>query len=156
MRYHPSAELRIRGRYTQRRVSNTAPPRPTTLIAVDVFLNGEGDRPYLLIVDSGATVTFLRRNVASDLQLPLLSAQPISVVGQTVRPMVEVYRLDLLELRAENWGPVYPPRGMPFEVVAADLDPLLDCDGLLGMDFLSQFPVMALEQGETPYLLLRL
>ena len=94
------------------------------LIHVTAHVNGEG--PFTLLVDTGATLTSLYRPVADRLDLPTVGATRIH--GLVGREIHELMAVDSLSLSNRDLGPlrvaVIPPR------------PDTTSHGILGMDVL--------------------
>lgn len=104
-------------------------------LLVPVYINGEG--PFDLVLDTGATLTCLDREIADRLELP--QARGVAGVGVGVggSGQMRLVRVDSLRVGAA--------RSAELMVCALDLQHTgsigVEMDGLLGLNFLRSFRV---------------
>ncbi|WP_144080428.1 aspartyl protease family protein [Gloeobacter kilaueensis] len=111
---------------------------PPGLIAFDAYINGQG--PFNLILDSGATINFISERVAQKLRLPTRSlmrpefigsngSSPVQTSQETTVENLEIGNLKLSKTILR----VLPSAVMP------DSSALSKIDAILGLDFFQNF-----------------
>jgi len=102
-----------------------------SLVVVPVFLNGQG--PFRLLLDTGATHSILSTAVADQLKIPTSSSGALITAGGSVPVTVRV--IEVVQI-----GPV---RIGKTTIVVSDAEILrtLHVDGVIGADYLKLFRI---------------
>jgi len=102
-------------------------------IVVDVLVNGEG--PFQFALDTGASISVIHDRLRDRLALQTIPEQTVIVYGAVTSGRFPLLKVDQIQIGRENWA---TPRfvSMPGETAASK-----PMDGILGLDFLSQYAV---------------
>ena len=105
----------------------------SAFIPITVHIRGpRGNTSALVALDTGATMTWLSRNVLAELEYDLTSPVDLMEVttasGRQVSPIVSIFRIVALGLGLER---------IDFPIICQDLPAGTPFDGLLGLDFFS-------------------
>lgn len=102
-------------------------------IVVDVLVNGEG--PFQFALDTGASISVIHDRLRDRLALQAVPEQTVIVYGAVTSGRFPLLKVDQIQIGREAWT---TPRfvSMPGETAASKA-----MDGILGLDFLSQYAV---------------